>query len=360
MSDMKIILPGPETITLAGYTIDKLIRAGDGDAALLYLYILKTSGQSTSDEAAAAMGKSAGWIASAMAVLSRIGLVQYDENAGGDSQGTPAQPHSKTASKAPHKTPDDYQDGYQDGYPEDDSMDDPVIGQRRYTIEEIKNELKAGSGFASVVEETQRWLGRILNPDELLRLFGIYDSLRLPPEVILQLITHCINESRKSGGGRAPSMRYIEKAAYTWEREGIFTLERAEEYLKELEVQKSARGELRDALQIKNREFSETEKRYVDDWIAKGFGPDAVAIAYDRTVVKTGNMSWGYMDKIMASWHGKGIHTPQEILEKDGKPHRNAARKIEPPDKKFGASDQDEIERIQKFREMIKNKESNK
>jgi DNA replication protein DnaD len=235
----------------------------------------------------------------------------------------------------------------------------PEEEPRRYTTDEMKHELKEGSDFALIVEETQRSLGRILSPDDLLRLYGIYDALRLPPEVILQLITHCIRESRLSGGGRAPSMRYIEKVAYTWEHEGVFTLDKAEEYIKKLEERRSLRGEIKRALQIKDREFSATEKRYVDSWIDMGIEPGAIGIAYDKTLVKTGKMVWGYMDTIMKSWHGKGIHTALEALEKDKWPGRDSAYEKDKADgKKFGSPNQEELERMQRLLDKIKDEKN--
>jgi DnaD/phage-associated family protein len=311
-------------VILAGQTIDKLIRAGDGDATLLYLYILKTRGLGTTAQAAAAMGKSSGWIASAMAVLSRLGLVEIE----GGGAGANAGPHVP-------------------------QMDEPPDEPPRYTIEELKRELQSGSSFASVVEETQRSLGRQLSPDELMRLFGIFDALRLPPEVILQLITHCISESRRSGGGRAPSLRYIEKAAYTWEREGINTLERAEEYIKGLEARRSQYGNMKRTLQIKDREFSATEKQYVDGWIDMGFGPEVVAAAYDKTLVKTGKMAWGYMDTILKSWHGKGIHSLKDVQEKDRWPSKGGDE-TKGGAGGFDAPNQEDIVRMQRLLDKIK------
>ena len=319
MAEVKYKLPGPETITMACQTIDKLLRAGDGDAALLYLYILRTGGQNSSEEAAAAMGKSAGWVATAMALLSRIGLIECGEKAFEQRSNT-------------------------------------LIGEpRRYSVDEIKREIDNGSEFSTLVDETQSTLGKILSPDELERLFGMYDNLRLPAEVILLLITHCISESRGRGGGRMPSVRYIEKAAYTWENEGIFTLERAEEYLKNLELRKSARGMIKEALDIRDRELSATERRYVDEWISMGFEAESVGIAYDRTVVKTGNRAFGYMDAIMRSWHNRGIHAPDEIMEKDGKPGKNTPNKPQPGAKRdFGAPDREEIQKMERLRKRIK------
>ena len=358
MSDIKFSLPGSESVTISGTAVDKLIRAGDGDATLLYLYIIKTRGESTSSQAEAALGKTTGWVATAMAVLSRLGLVQVsqpdDQSAASSQPGQsnkpnqpnhPDQPNQAIQPAAPHAAPHT-------------PPHTPPPEPRRYTIEEIKRELREGSDFAAVVEETQRSLGRILAPDDLLRLFGIYDALRLPPEVILQLITHCINESRMTGGGRAPSLKYIEKAAYTWEREGIFSLDKAEIYIKALEARRSVRGEIKWALQIKDREFSETEKKFVDGWIDLAFDADAISIAYDRTLIKTGKLSWGYMDSIIKSWHSKGLHTAREILAKDVRSEKSFNHgKTPPPDKKFSEPNRAEMERMMSLLNKLKEQE---
>ena len=325
MSDIKITLPGSETVTLTGQTIDKLIRAGDGDAALLYLYILKTRGNSTDSEAAIALNKGKGWVASAMAVLSRLGLALLDDD-------TKAGDRSEVV-----------------------ASDTPVEEPRKYTQDEVLGVVAAGSDFTIVIDETQRRLGKKLSPDDMLRLYGIYDYLRLPPEVILLLITHCIKESRATGGGRAPSVRYIEKAAYTWEREGVFSIEKAEEYLKGLEAKKSARGEIKRALQIRNREFTATETQYVDGWIKMGFEPEAIAIAYDKTVIATGGPSMPYMDKILKRWHGKGLLTAKQIVDMDGvRSKKNMQAGADRSDQKHGGPNQQEIERMTRILNKIK------
>ena len=343
MTDVKLTLPGQETVTLTGQTVDKLIRAGDGDAALLYLYVLKTRGQTSSNEAAAALGKSPGGIATAMALLSRLGLLQLDdEEAAGPPAGQTAAPTVRQDT-APTAAPT--------AAPHDEFQQE----QRRHSVKEIKRELEAGSVFYSIVEEAQRSLGKILSPDELLRLFGIYDSLQMAPEVILQLITHCISESRGRNGGRMPTMRFIEKVAYTGEREGVFTLDKAEEYLKKLDAQRSAQGEIKRTLQIRDLEFSETQQRFVDGWIAMGFDADAVGIAYDRTMMKTGKLAWEYMDKILKNWHGKNLHTRKEIMEKDGKAdHKGAGYGAGYANQKVISPNHEDVERMERLLKKIK------
>jgi len=356
--DLKFSLPGPDTFTLTGQTIDKLLGAGDGDAALLYLYILKSLGENTSAQAAAALGISPGRVEAAMAVLSRFGLVQLDSSSD-DAQGKQGMQGKQGiqgakgggerdagADKPPEEPPEE---------PSEEPQEEPAEEQRHYSVQDMKRELQQGSVFYSIVEEAQRSLGKILSPDELMRLFGIYDGLRIAPEIILMLITHCITETYGRRGGRMPTMKYIEKAAYSWEREGIFSLEKAEEYLKASEERKSARGQVKLALQIKDREFSETERKYVDRWIEMGFPARSVGIAYDRTIMKTGKLTWGYMDSIINSWHGKGLHTPKEILDKDRKQNVNTGQALpKAAEQKFGAADQGDIDRMTRILNKIK------
>ena len=330
MPDIKFSLPGPEIITLSGQAVDKLVRIGDGDAALLYLYILKTRGYGTAAEAAAALGKDAGTITKSMAALSRLGLINYGDQAAAAQDFEPAEP-------------------------------------KRYSAAELTRELQTSADFSSLIDELQRSLGRILSPDELERVYNIYDGLRLPSDVILQLVTHCITESRGRGSGRMPSMRSIEKSAYIWEREGIFSLDRAEEYLKAIEYKKGEQAKLKQVLQIGSRELSATETRYIDSWIAMGFGHDTVEIAYDRTIIKTGKLTWSYMDSIINNWHVKNLHTVRDILDKDIRSERNSrgsyassgvyaanGKNGRPSVEKFGDASPDDIMRMERLLKRIK------
>ena len=345
MHEMKFSLPGTEAVTLTGQEIDKLIRVGDGDAALLYLYIRKTGGQRSDTDAAKELDKSKGWVASASAILSRLGLIQIDMSGSSEESGKSEQ-------------------GGDVGNVGNVGDNNSVPNEpRQYTEKEITQAVANDNNFSQIVDETQRKLGKILSPDELTRLLGIYDNLRMPPEVIFQLITHCISECRRGGDGRAPSMRYIEKAAFTWEREGVFTLERAEEYLKALEVRKEIRSRIKRILQIKGRELSSTEKKYVDDWVDLKVEPDAIAIAYDKTLVKTGTMTWPYIDKIIKNWHSKGLLTAKQVSEMEGKqqgsPSRNNTRVnsrpgAKPDRKRHGEPNREEIERMQRILDKMK------
>ncbi len=81
-------------------------------------------------------------------------------------------------------------------------------------------------------------------------------------------------------------------------------------------------GAIKEAMKIENRDFTDTERRYVEQWLEWGFGPDAIALAYDKTVTNTRKFVPAYMNKILETWHRQGLHTIQEIQNGDrhGKP----------------------------------------
>ena len=277
--------------------LDRLISAGSGAAALLYLYCLRAGGPVTAEEASAALGFTRNETAAAAERLRAAGLLcgKPDSERGGAEK--------KVSGSVPLSS---------DSTPE-------------YTAADIKLILERGGDFSALVREVQKSLGKVLSSDDLIKLFGIYDGLGMPPEVILQLVTYCIGEQRRRyGPDRLPTMRYIEKAAYTWERAGVITLDLAEKYIREQETRRSAVSEMKKVLEIRDRELSPSERKYVENWIAMGFGPEAVYIAYDRTMVKTNKLTWPYLDSILKSWDSKGFHTPEEIERGDPRPSGKA------------------------------------
>lgn len=271
------------------FTADQLIAAHDGDVALLYIYLLRT-GSDDPELAARALCRTLGEVSAAYEKLQRMGLLPGGSAAGAGQEASPRRP-------------------------------EPAEELPEYETEDLVRRAKEDTGFAAVVQEAQKVLGHVLSSSDLKRLFGIYDYLALPPEVILMLLNHCVSTSRN----RRPSMRYIEKEAYVWANREILSLEQAEEYIRRSRERQEDIGRVKEALNIRGRELTATEGKYIAAWLDMGFGEDCLSIAYDRTVTNTGALKWGYMNKILLSWHEKGIHTPAEVQEKDGR------RKSAPP-----------------------------
>jgi DnaD/phage-associated family protein len=292
LADMRYVLPPADAVTISGAAADVLIRSGDGAAALVYLHIARCGGEISPGRAAKTLNLPEKDVAAAIERLFSLGLIKR-----ASGEGAPA---IKTA---PVK----------DELPE-------------YSIEEVRHEITSGSVFAALVKEVQKDLGKILTSDDLVRLFGMYDYLGLPPDVIYHLVRFCIDEhTRRYGEGRRPTIRYIEKVAYSWEREGVKTLEDAEAYISRLERQRDRMSEILRILQIRDRLPSATERRYIEGWVELGIAPELIEMAYDKTLVQTGRLAWKYLDTILKSWHAAGLKTTQDVLRADGKPEKKPA-----------------------------------
>ena len=278
MSD-PIFLPG-SILSLPAGAAERLIAAGSGDAALLYLYLLKNGGRYDALSAGKALRWDGTRLAAALSLLSGMGLAQ-----------APADPPPSVRELQP---------------PE-------------YTTADINQELENGSSsFPALVQETQRRLGKVLSTNDLKSLYTIYDFSGLPPEVILLAVNWTIEEfQRKNGPGRMPRMPQIQREAMLWKERGIDTAEGAEAHLKRLTLLRERSVQILALLDIRDRPPVEREKEYITAWVDMGFGDDAIRMAYEKTVLKKQSMNWPYMNSILKSWHEKGLHTVKEINAAD-------------------------------------------
>lgn len=253
----------------------KLLAAASGDAALFYLYI-RAGGQVP--EAEHALRMNAARVEYAVACLKQLGLWPEAPKAL-----RPAEP--------------------------------PV-----YTEEDLLWEQKKNGGFQHLVGETQRRLGKLLSTEELKILLSIYDYLGMPAEVISVLISFCIQRARARGGQRQPSMRIIEREAYHWSDLGIDTLEEAAAHMQLQLDQQAKLSKIRKILQLGDRKLTPGEEKLALQWIEWGFGEPEISLAYEKTCMNTGSLKWPYLNSILKSWHGKGLHTVAAIEAGDHAP----------------------------------------
>ena len=282
MDDAKLKLNPAAAVTVPAALADKLIAAGDGDAAILGLYILRCGGELRETGAARQLHFSPARMSAAVATLRRLGFLS-----GGGGPLAPAEE-----------------------LPE-------------YEAEDVARRGAEDPRFQTLVQEVQSAMNRVLTSADIKKLFGIYDNMAMPPEVILLLIQHCREEHEaRYGSERNLGFGFIEKVAYTWFNREIVTYEQANDWLREYARRKELIGRLQRELGIRDRELTPTERKYIESWLELGFGVEALALAADRTVTNTGGLRWKYMDSIVRSWHGKGLHTVEEIERGDRKPAR--------------------------------------
>ena len=143
-------------------------------------------------------------------------------------------------------------------------------------------------------------------------------------------------------------MRAVEKEAFYWANREILTAPQAEEYLAALARRDEEMEKVRHALSLTGRDLTPTERKYIESWLSMGYGAEALAIAYDRTVVGTGKLAWAYMDKIVKSWYEKKLFTAEQIEKGDSRASSRAKPAAESAPRRTGGDDLDRLERILK------------
>ena len=136
--------------------------------------------------------------------------------------------------------------------------------------------------------------------------------------MIYLLVCHCDERIRRRyGEGRRPTLRQIEKEGYAWARLGIDSQRAAAAYLKEYAQRQQTLPQYMRVLCLGDRLPSPSEEKYLTAWQEMGFSPEAVAMAYDKTVLKCHELKWPYCNGILKRWHQAGLHTPEEIQAGD-------------------------------------------
>ena len=200
-----------------------------------------------------------------------------------------------------------------------------MAGQRpSYTERDVENAYNSNWEFQALCGEVQRLLGRPIHTEDYKILLGFIHYLGLPLDVISVLVSYCKDRARQRGNLRGPSLRTIEKEAYAWAERGIDTMEEAAAFITAQNIRFSRMGRLMQQLQIRGRSLTAAEERYASAWLDMDFDDEAIAMAYERTCLNTGGLSWAYMNKILQRWHDLGLKTAEAIRSRDRKPGTGA------------------------------------
>lgn len=266
-----------ESVTVSAQALRRLLEKGDGDAALLYLALLRHHGTIQPRALAGELRWERPRIEAAEEALRQLGLIAPAEQPPAPAEESPA-----------------------------------------YQRSDILERLESGGEFRSLVAEVERKLGKKLTVPDIGILLGLQDYLGLPGDVIYLLVCHCAERiQRRYGPGRRPAMRQIEKEGYAWARKGIDSQRAAAAYLKQYAQRQETIPLYMRALGLGERAPSPSEEKYLTAWQEMGFAPEAVALAADKTILKCHELKWPYCNGILKRWHQAGLHTPEEIQAGD-------------------------------------------
>ena len=189
MAGYVLHLSEQENITLSAAVTRRLIDGGDGDAALLYLCLLKNRGSASPETLRAELKWDEARRSRAEAALARMGLVSAPK------------PEEPTPSPVPA----------------------PTAERPAYSREDVARKLEQDASFSALLREVERKLGPLSTPS-VGKLLGLYEDLGLPADVLFLLVNHCIaRHAAQYGAGRLPTMRRIEQEGYVWARKGLLS-----------------------------------------------------------------------------------------------------------------------------------------
>ena len=284
-----LIHTADESVTLTAQTVKRLLDRGDGDAALLYLALLRHHGTVQPRSLAGELRWEKSRIEAAEQALRDLRLLA----------------------------------------PAAEEIPEPADEKPSYQRDDIARRLESSEEFRLLTAEVEKKLGKRLTTPDVGVLLGLNDYLGLPADVIFLLVNHCVERvTRKYGEGRRPTLRQIEKEGYHWAQRGLFDQESASRYLRDWNVRRSAMSRYMQVLGLGDRRPVESEERYITDWMDKGFPPETVALAYDKTVFYKKELNWRYLNGILRRWHENGWHTEEEVRQSDSrKPSRREEKK---------------------------------
>jgi len=164
--------------------------------------------------------------------------------------------------------------------------------------------LQEDEDFAALLYCLQRYLGRVFSQSELDSAAYMYDSLKMPPELIEYLVEMCVRRGKTS-------MRYIEAIARDWHAKGVDTVEQARET--QQVYSQNVWGVMK-AFGQNDRRPAQEELRYIDKWFTEQqFSLPLVEEAISRTMNAIQKPSFRYADAILDKWHREGVKTPADL-----------------------------------------------
>lgn len=192
------------------------------------------------------------------------------------------------------------------------------------TSEQIACRLLEEPALSLLYAEAQQKLGRTIGYDGQSTLLMIHDQYGLPVEVILMILEYAASQGKTS-------MAYIAKMGRDWGEREIDTLEKAEEQLTRLRTGQSLWNQLKALTGIHTPRPTAAQEKFLTEWSDElHFGIDMIHLAYEEMANHTDRLSFPYMNKVLRSWHEKGLLTPEQV-GKEKQAHQQAREKAALP-----------------------------
>lgn len=285
--------------------IDQYMAAANGEYVKVFLYLLRHAGEPVEVSGIAdALNHTEADVKRALAYWEKLGLLSEEKE------------EAPEAGKAAGETVATAQP----------ALELPEQGDSYERMERLSEDEE----FSALLYAVQQYLGKTFTQIECEKFAFFYDGLHLSGDLLEYLAEYCAE------GGHT-NIRYIERVAINWYREGIRTREEARNYT--VKYSKDTSAVMR-AFGITNRSPATAEQEYIKKWFREyGFDSKLVVEACSRTIKATGAASFPYADKILSGWKEAGVKVLGDVEELDKKRQKKRnEEKAKEPQKKGGTA----------------------
>lgn len=176
-----------------------------------------------------------------------------------------------------------------------------------YSADELSLYCAEHASISNLFTICEKYLGRLLSATDQQVLYGLYDWLNLPLDLIEYLVEYCSSNNHTH-------IRYIEKVALGWVDQGITTVESAKN---QVTITKKYRTILK-TLGMSGETITNHQRKLLDKWLVDyAFDLTVILEACNRTVTYSSSPSLNYLGSILDKWHEKGIKTVEDIEKLD-------------------------------------------
>lgn len=254
-------------------------RMADGPALKVVLLIL-CSGNIDPDYISDTLSMSAELVERSLAFWEKAGLLTGEPASDTESQALPADAGQQTRAAQPRER--------------------APLSPERVSELSLRN-----PEIATLLQETQHFLGRTLDTLESRTLLEIYEYDELPVEVILMIVAYCVPRMKN----RRALITMTQRIADDWFAQGVVTASDAEAHLKQLEQREQREMQVAKILELEDPSFSKSQRVQIARWFEEyGYGPELIREAY----LLKGNNSIAYIGKILQGWYNNGVKTVRD------------------------------------------------
>ncbi|MGL6174254.1 MAG: DnaD domain protein [Cellulosilyticaceae bacterium] len=192
-----------------------------------------------------------------------------------------------------------------------------------YSLEELNIYKAEDKSITQLFLVSEQYLGRLLSSSDQQVLFGLYDWLHMPLDLIEYLIEYCASNNHTN-------IRYIEKVAISWVDSGILSVDLAKSRV----TNDKKYHQILNELGLSSQQITSIQKEFINKWLdTYKLSLEVVLEGCKRAVAQTKNPSLKYLDAMLSAWYNTKVQTLEDIQKLDKAYSTNAIKKASTPNK---------------------------